>query len=144
MLRSGDVRDVAWELGVSHATLYRLLSIYKAAGTVEALMPRTSGRPAGLRLIDKKVEALIAKCIRDIYLTPNRPTMKCLADEMHAKCADAGLALPDKRTIRSRVLAIAERTRALCSAYAKALKGVTSTPGEHVATRPLGFVQRSH
>lgn len=144
LLRSADVRDVAWELGVSQATLYRLITIYKATGTVEALMPRTSGRPAGLRLIDKKVEALIAKCIREIYLTPNRPTMKRLVDEVHAKCADAGLALPDKRTIRARVLAIPERTRALRRTDTKALKGVTPTPGELVATRPLEFVQIDH
>ena len=77
-LRSGDVRDFAWELGVSQATLYRLITIYKAAGTVEALMPRTSSRPVGLR--DKKVEALILKCIREIYLAPNQPTMKPLID----------------------------------------------------------------
>jgi putative transposase len=27
LLRSADVRDVAWELGVSQATLYRLITI---------------------------------------------------------------------------------------------------------------------
>ena len=74
-------------------------------------MPRTRGRPAGLRLLDKKVEALISKCIREIYLTPNRPTLKRLTDEVHAKCATAGFSLPDRRTIRARVLAIPERTR---------------------------------
>ena len=61
LLRTADVKDVAWDLGVSQATLYRLITTYKTTGTVEALMPRTSGRPAGLRLLDKKVEALIAK-----------------------------------------------------------------------------------
>src|SRR5574340_492340 len=72
LLRTADVKDVAWDLGVSQATLYRLITTYKATGTVEALMPRTRGRRVGLRLLDKKVEALIAKCIREIYLTPNR------------------------------------------------------------------------
>jgi putative transposase len=113
LLRTADVKDVAWDLGVSQATLYRLITTYKAIGTVESLMPRTSGRPTGLRLLDKKVEALIAKCIREIYLTPNRPTLKRLTDEVHAKCAAAGYSLPDRRTIRGRVLAIPERTRAL-------------------------------
>ena len=49
LLRTTDVKDVAWGLGVSQATLYRLITTYRAVGTVEALMPRTSGRPAGLR-----------------------------------------------------------------------------------------------
>ena len=108
LLRTADVKDVAWNLGVSPATLYRLITTYKATGTVEALMPRTSGRPAGLRLLDKKIEALIAKCIREIYLTPNRPTLKRLTDEVHAKCASVGFSLPDRWTIRARVLAIRE------------------------------------
>jgi putative transposase len=63
LLRTADVMDVAWDLGVSQATLYRLITTYKAIGTVESLMSRTSSRPTGLRLLDKKVEALIARCI---------------------------------------------------------------------------------
>jgi len=111
--RAADIKDVAWDLRVSQATLYRLITTYKTVGTVEALMPRTSGRPAGLRLLDKKVEALIAKCIGEIYLRPNRPRLKRLTDEVDAKCAAVGFSLPDRRTIRARVRAIPERTRAL-------------------------------
>jgi putative transposase len=100
LLRTADVKDVAWDLWVSQATLYRLITRYKSTGTVEALMPRTRGRPAGLRLLDKKVEALVSKCIREVYLTPNRPTLKRLTDEVHAKCAAAGFSLPDRRAGR--------------------------------------------
>ena len=144
LLRTADVKDVAWDLGVSQATLYRLITTYKTIGTVEALMPRTSGRPAGHRLLDKKVEALIAKCIREIYLTPNRPTLKRLTDEVHAKCAAAGFSLPDRRTIRARVLAIPERTRALRRSDTAGVKATTPTPGKLVATRPLEIVQIDH
>jgi putative transposase len=110
-------------------------------------MPRTSGRPAGLRLLDKKVEALIAKCIRGIYLTPNRPTLKRLTDEVHAKCAAAGFPLPDRRTIRARVKAIPERTRALRRSDATGVKATTPTPGKlsHVPVlrrRHLGYLER--
>ncbi len=144
LLKAADVKDVAWDLGVSQATLYRLITAYRASGTVEALMPRTSGRPAGLRLLDKKVEALIAKCIREIYLTPNRPTLKRLTEEVHAKCAAAGFPLPDRRTIRARVRAIPERTRALRRSEATGVKATTPTPGKLVATRPLEIVQIDH
>jgi putative transposase len=144
LLRTADVKDVAWDLGVSQATLYRLIATYKATGTVEDLMPRTRGRPTGLRLLDKKVEALISKCIREIYLTPNRPTLKRLTDEVHAKCASVGFSLPDRRTIRARVLAIPERTRALRRADTAGVKATTSTPGSLVATRPLEVVQIDH
>jgi putative transposase len=144
LLRTADVKDVAWDLGVSQATLYRLITTYKAIGTVGALMPRTSGRPTGLRLLDKKVEALIAKCIREIYLTPNRPTLKRLTDEVHAKCAAAGYSLPDRRTIRARVLAIPERTRAMRRSDTLGVKATTPTPGKLTATRPLEIVQIDH
>ena len=71
-LRLTDVKDVAWDLGVSQATLYRLIGAYKSIGTVDSLRPRKGGRPKGLRLLDPKIETIIAKCIREIYLTPSR------------------------------------------------------------------------
>ena len=40
LLRTAEVRDVAWDLGVSQATLYRLITTYKSVGNVEALMRR--------------------------------------------------------------------------------------------------------
>jgi hypothetical protein len=38
------VEDVAWELGVSRATLYRLIELYKTFGTVDVLQPSATGR----------------------------------------------------------------------------------------------------
>jgi hypothetical protein len=38
------VEDVAWELGVSRATLYRLIELYKTFGTVDVLQPGATGR----------------------------------------------------------------------------------------------------
>jgi putative transposase len=35
LLKVGDVKDVAWDLGVSQATLYRLVTAFRTAGTVE-------------------------------------------------------------------------------------------------------------
>jgi len=53
------VADTAWELGVSRATLYRLVDIYKSAGTLEALRPKAMGRRAGTW-----VEEIIERAIR--------------------------------------------------------------------------------
>src|SRR5215470_11590305 len=38
------VEDVAWELGVSRATLYRVIELYKTFGTVDVLQPSATGR----------------------------------------------------------------------------------------------------
>lgn len=143
-LRLTDVKDVAWDLGVSQATLYRLIGAYKSIGTVDSLRPRKGGRPKGLRLLDPKIETIIAKCIREIYLTPSRVAMKRLTDEIHAKCASVGLGLPDWRTIRARVRAIPERTRALRRMDIKGVKATLPTPGKLIATRPLEIVQIDH
>ncbi len=43
-LRISVVEDVAWELGVSRATLYRLIARYRQTRTVEGLCGPGSGR----------------------------------------------------------------------------------------------------
>ena len=45
-LKMGDVEEVALDLGVSRATLYRLITAYRQTPTVEALEPRQRGRMA--------------------------------------------------------------------------------------------------
>jgi putative transposase len=105
LLKNSDVRDVAWELGVSQATIYRLIAAYKMIGTVEALKPKAIGRPKGLRLVDKRVETILTRAIREVYLTPNKPTLKHLVDQVHSHCAEADLRIPDRRTVRTLVIA---------------------------------------
>ncbi len=144
LLKNSDVRDVAWELGVSQATLYRLIAAHKTIGTVEALMPKAIGRPKGLRLVDKRVETILTRAIREVYLTPNKPTLKHLVDQVHSHCAEADLRLPDRRTVRARVEAIPARVRALRRGDLKAIKATTPVPGQFVATRPLEIVQIDH
>jgi putative transposase len=144
LLSNSDVRDVAWELGVSQATTYRLIAAYKMTGTVEALMPKAIGRPKGLRLVDKRVETILTRAIREVYLTPNKPTLKHLVDQVHSRCAEADLQLPDRKTIRARVDAIPARVRALRRGDLKAIKATTPVPGQFVATRPLEIVQIDH
>ena len=48
------VEDVAWELGLSRATTYRLIERYRGARTVEVLRERQRGWPKG-RLRDEPV-----------------------------------------------------------------------------------------
>lgn len=143
-LRAADMSGLAHDLGLSQATLYRLIARYRRDRTVEALMPKSSGRPSGLRFLDRQVETIIARCIREIYLTQNRPTIARLVAEVHSRCAEAKVALPDRRTVLARVRAIPERSRAARRGDSKALKAVTATPGELVARRPLEIVQIDH
>jgi hypothetical protein len=65
--------DLAWELGVSRATAYHLIDLYKTFGTVDALQPHSRGRKAGVRLLPNETEQIIAETIRDVYLKPADP-----------------------------------------------------------------------
>ena len=64
------VEDVAWELGVSRATLYRLIELYKTCGTVDALQPSATGRKSGTWVLPRATEQIIEETIRDVYLKP--------------------------------------------------------------------------
>ena len=52
-LKGRDVTDLAWELGLSRATAYRMIRLFRAGGTVTSLMDRTRGRREGFRILDK-------------------------------------------------------------------------------------------
>jgi putative transposase len=72
-LTSSDVEAVAWELGVSRATMYRLVSAYRAKGTVSSVEPQTRGRRKDSFVLDRNREKLIAANQRDLSeaRTPN-------------------------------------------------------------------------
>jgi len=77
-LTVSDVENVAWELGVSRPTMYRLVKAYRAKGTVSSVEPRSRGRRKDCLVLDRKREKLIALAIQEIYLKPERPTMTYL------------------------------------------------------------------
>jgi predicted ArsR family transcriptional regulator len=70
-----DVEAVAWELGVSRSTMYRLIMAYRAKGTVSSVEPQAMGRRKDAFVLDAKRERLIASAIHEIYLKPERPTL---------------------------------------------------------------------
>ena len=139
-----EVEDVAWELDVSRATLYRLIAAYRTKRTVTAVEPRSSGRRAGTFTLDKAREALIARTIREIYLQPTRPTLTYLVEQVHARFAERGWPLPDRRTVKARVDAIDRRVRALKRRDKKGITATRAVPGEYTAVRPLEVVQIDH
>jgi putative transposase len=138
------VDDVAGQLGMSRASLYRLIRLFRADGTVTALMPRAAGRPQGLRLLDVKREALIRQALNEFYLKPTKPSFARLVHEVRTRCLEQGLQPPNWRTIKQRLLEIDLRTRARRRGDAAVLKATEATPGRYTATRLLEVVQIDH
>ena len=143
-LKVSDVEEVALELGVSRATLYRLITIYRQTPTVEALEPRQRGRRKGALFLDKARHELIRKTIREVYLKPQRPTLTYLVEQVHMRFALQGWRLPDRRTIKARVDQIEKRLIARKRRDVAAIKATTPVSGQYLASRPLEVIQIDH
>jgi putative transposase len=65
---AADVSRLAAELGLSRATAYRLIKLFRAGGTVLSLVDRNRGRPQGHRVLDDKREETIRAAINAHYL----------------------------------------------------------------------------
>ena len=70
--------------------------------------------------------------------------MTYLIEQVRARCAQKGLALPDRRTIKARVDRIDQRTVAVKRKDAKGVKATKAVPAEFAASRPLEVVQIDH
>ncbi|CAN2536315.1 hypothetical+protein [Methylocapsa aurea] len=143
-LSIGAVDEIALELGVSRPTMYRLITAYRAKGTVSSVEPPTLGRPKGTLMLDAEREKLIASTIHEIYLKPERPTMTYLIEQVRARSKQRNLSPPDRRTIKARVDRIDRRTVALKRKDTEGIKATKAVPGEYVASRPLEVVQIDH
>ena len=138
------IDEVASELDVSRITVYRLLRSFRAGGTVTSLMPRSRGRPRGLRMLDSKREALIRQALNEFYLKPTKPPFARLVHEVQIRCLQDGFPPPNWRTIRQRLLNVDVRTRARRRGEVDVMKETEATPGSYAAARPLDVVQIDH
>ena len=143
-LTAKEVEEIVVELGLSRATLYRMIRLYRAGRTVSSLLPRSVGRPKKSRSLTPEREALIAETIRRFYLNPEKPTFSRLVQEVRLRCLEAGLAPENRRTIKSRVEDLDVCAVALRRKDGPAIKGTKATPGHYVAARPLAVVQIDH
>ena len=128
-----DVSDVARELGVSRATLYRLIALYRTFASVEALLPRRPGRRTGTRVLSDAVETIVAAAIAKAL---PRPTPTRLVERIHARCRDADLPLPHRRTICARLAALGAGAPAVVRSTGERGMGRPPTPDCTTAPRP--------
>src|SRR5260221_8134179 len=82
----GDVAGLAVALGLSQATTYRLIKLFRAGGTVMSLVDRKRERPDGHRTLDEKREEIIRTTIAGFYLKRNRPRISQLVREGEMNC----------------------------------------------------------
>ena len=134
------VDDGCGTLGVSRATLYRLIERFKAQKTVSSLLPRKPGRAVGSKDQDPARDLLIRRTIERLYLTPERATFARLVNEIRLLCVQDGLAPPSWRTVRARLAEFDLRTQALRRHDKRGVAVTKAVPGEYRAARPLEIV----
>ena len=138
------VEDVAWELGISRSLLYQLIVRYRATRTVDVLVEKRRGRPAGSLHEEPVRDALIKQFLEREYLKPTRPPLRRVVGHIAVACRQQGLPAPTWRTIRARLLLIDERIRATRRGETGLVRARTATPGSYQVTRPLEVVQIDH
>lgn len=103
------MEEAAAILGVSRASIYRMVARYRADPRTSALVTDRGGRPVGLRLIPAAVEAVIDHCIETFYLTQQKPRPAALHRDIQTACHEKSLPTPSYNTVRSRVREIDAR-----------------------------------
>jgi putative transposase len=131
------VPDACVALGVSRATLFRLIERFKTEQTVSALLPRKCGRAAGSKNYDPKRDRLIRRTIERLYLTPERASFARLVEEIRLLCVHEGLASPSWRAVRARLAELDLRKHALRRDDKLEIAATKATAGEYRATRPF-------
>jgi putative transposase len=141
---AADIADLSKELGLSRASVFRLLRLFRESGTVMSLVDRKRGRPTGHRALDAARERIIQTAIKTYYLKPTRPSVAQLVRDIETDCRVAGLKPPHRRTIETRLKDVDLRKRARRRGEHKVEKAATAVPGSLTASRPLEIVQIDH
>jgi putative transposase len=139
-----DVVAFANELGVSQATAYRLIALFRQGGSVTSLVERKRGRPMGHRVLDQERDTLVKDAVRAVYMTPNRPPVSELVRQIRIRCLTAGLKPPHRRTIVARLKDVDLRERARRRGEDAVVTAATAVPGELRTARPLEIMQIDH
>lgn len=142
-----EVDERASELGISFMTLYRWIKQFKIAGSFEGLLPQKKGCSTGTRRLTKEVEKIIDDAIREIYLTPQRESIKNVVRQVKQVCLDKGISNPPHpNTVRARINSIPEYDRLVKRGMKKlAQQKYGAVPGKFPNVEaPLDFVQMDH
>jgi putative transposase len=140
-----DVIAVAIELGCGPTHAYALLRRYLTDPRLTSLLPRTRGPTRGFSKFDQEVEALIKEMIDTVYLTRQRPRIVNLVGEVQRRCKAAGLAVPGRKAITTRLRARPAREVATKRDGRKAARDrYVPAVGSLEAPWPLSLIQIDH
>jgi putative transposase len=134
------------QLGLSRSVLYDLVRRFKLRPKTSSLLPCKRGRSSNLRFLDPAREDLLAMCIKEFYLVPERPSLAALFQEVRRRFAERQLVAPNYRTLVRRVKGLDPRyamSRRQGSKAAREKFGPVGVSTLH-ADLPLDILQIDH
>jgi putative transposase len=125
--------------------VFRLVGRYRREYRTSALIPETSGRKPGSRILEGEQEQLIQAKIADFYLCPERPTVAALHREILVASHKAGVSPPSYKTVRRRVAEF-DRSTLLKKRYGakEAAQRLSPVREGLLVSEPLQLVQIDH
>lgn len=146
MIGRGVVNARAKETGVDTATVYRWLQRYRATGSVLTLIPQKPGWKKGNTRIPAHAEAVIQEVIKEVYLTPQRPSAQKVVQEVMRRCHERKIDPPSPGTVRNRLRRVPERDRLRAHGFReKAINRFQPAAGHFPnADYPLAVMQIDH
>jgi putative transposase len=108
-LSAAAVDEAVSRLGMSRSVFYDLVRRYRRRPQTSSLLPWKRGRSSSVATLAPEREKLLQSCIREFYLTPERPSMAALAQEVRRRFFESQLPPPNYRTVRRRVEALDAR-----------------------------------
>jgi putative transposase len=140
-----EITEAARKLNLGRAMVFRLVGRYRREYRTSALIPETSGRKPGSRILEGEQEQLIQAKIADFYLCPERPTVAALHREILVASHKAGVSPPSYKTVRRRVAEF-DRSTLLKKRYGakEAAQRLSPVREGLLVSEPLQLVQIDH
>lgn len=104
-----QLEDAMLRLKLGRSALYKLLHRYKQRPQTSSLLPWKRGRGRDVRLLGGEQEDLLQDCIRDFYLTRERPSLAALMREVKRRFFERQWSIPAYQTVKRRVVALDPR-----------------------------------
>lgn len=142
----GEVANAARQLGISVQWARSLLRRFIADPRISTLLPDKGGRPQGVTVLDRRVEAIIAERIRTHYATPQRPPFRVLVEAVADECRRQQFPAPTAKTVKRRLYSI-DPTIILAKREGGKVALARHGPAKarfEPASRPLQLVQIDH
>jgi putative transposase len=140
------IDDAADRLRLSRSVLYDLLRRYRRRPQTSSLLPWKRGRGTNDCVLAPEREELLQTCIREFYLSPERPSLAALVREVRLRFAEQQLPAPHYRTLQRRVEALDLRTVITKREGSKRARAKCGPVGVSTlrADLPLDLVQIDH